>query len=158
MPWYVAWAPTPWNGRLGGIYRPQHNSSSWRKVAALCGTPDSPMGTPDSPVPLSGVPSHWIWHCRWPLALQAFTPDSPYVTLDSLVASLHQCHMELAVGLLFLGPPDSPVHHRTVRCAQPDNPSVATLFFVSWTLLDTCWSSLVIFIMSSFEVLLFSMP
>jgi hypothetical protein len=30
----------------GGIYRPQHNSSHWRKVAALCGTPDSPAGSP----------------------------------------------------------------------------------------------------------------
>jgi hypothetical protein len=37
----------------GGIYRPQHNSSHWRKVAAFC-------STPDSPVPLSGVPSLWI--------------------------------------------------------------------------------------------------
>jgi hypothetical protein len=43
MPWYVAWAPTPWNGRLGCIYSPQHKTSRWRKVVALCGTPDSPM-------------------------------------------------------------------------------------------------------------------
>jgi hypothetical protein len=27
----------------GGIYRPQHNSSRWRKVVALCGTPNSPV-------------------------------------------------------------------------------------------------------------------
>jgi hypothetical protein len=32
MPWYVAWAPTPWNGRLGCIYSPQHKTSYWRKV------------------------------------------------------------------------------------------------------------------------------
>jgi hypothetical protein len=32
MPWYVSWAPTPWNGRLGCIYSPQHKSSRWRKV------------------------------------------------------------------------------------------------------------------------------
>jgi hypothetical protein len=37
----------------GGIYRPQHNSSRWRKVAALC-------GTPDSLVPLSSAPSRQI--------------------------------------------------------------------------------------------------
>jgi hypothetical protein len=32
MPWYVAWAPTPWNGRLGCIYSPQYKTSRWRKV------------------------------------------------------------------------------------------------------------------------------
>jgi hypothetical protein len=85
----------------GGIYRPQHNSSCWRKAAALC-------GTPDSLVPLFGASSHWIWHRRWPLAPQAFTPDSPDVTPDSPVASLHQCHQELAVGLQFPSAPDSP--------------------------------------------------
>jgi hypothetical protein len=36
-----------------GIYRPQHNSSRWRKVAAL-------GGTLDSPVPPSDAPSRWI--------------------------------------------------------------------------------------------------
>jgi hypothetical protein len=39
----------------GGIYRPQDNSSRWRKVAALSGTPDSPVGSLNSPVPLSGA-------------------------------------------------------------------------------------------------------
>jgi hypothetical protein len=38
----------------GGIYRPQNNSSRWRKADALCDTPDSPVGSPDSLVPLSG--------------------------------------------------------------------------------------------------------
>jgi hypothetical protein len=45
---------------------------------------------------------------------KAFTPDSP-------VASLHQCHLELVVGLLF--------------SSAPDSPPVATLFFVYWTCL-----------------------
>jgi hypothetical protein len=40
--------------------------------------------------------------------LQAFTPDSPDVISDSTVASLHKCHLELAVGLLFLDASDSP--------------------------------------------------
>jgi hypothetical protein len=36
MPWYVAWAPTPWNGRLGGIYRPQpHFLAVEQKAAAF---------------------------------------------------------------------------------------------------------------------------
>jgi hypothetical protein len=34
----------------GGIYRPQLNSSRWRKAAVL-------YGTPDSLVPMSGAPS-----------------------------------------------------------------------------------------------------
>jgi hypothetical protein len=59
----------------------------------------------------------------------------PDVTLDSPVASLHQCHLELAVGLLFPGAPNSlacgigqsGVLARTVR--------LATLVFVSWTCL-----------------------
>jgi hypothetical protein len=33
---------------------PQHKTSHWRKVTALCGTTDSLM-----PVPLSGAPSRW---------------------------------------------------------------------------------------------------
>jgi hypothetical protein len=95
--------------RWGGIYRPQHKTRRWRKAVALC-------GAPDSPVPLPGAPSCWIWHHRWPLALQAFTPNSPDVTPDSLEASLHQCHLELVVGLLFPSAPDSPMLlSRTVR-------------------------------------------
>jgi hypothetical protein len=43
------------------------------------------------------------------LALQDFTPDSPGVTPDSLVASLPQCHQELVVGLQFPSAPDSPL-------------------------------------------------
>jgi hypothetical protein len=29
MPWYVAWAPTPWNGRLGVFIASTHNYSRW---------------------------------------------------------------------------------------------------------------------------------
>jgi hypothetical protein len=36
MPWYVSWAPTPPNGRLGGIYSLPHNYSRWIEVAAFC--------------------------------------------------------------------------------------------------------------------------
>jgi hypothetical protein len=67
--------------------------------------------------------------------LQAFTLDSPDVTPDSLVASLHHCHLELAVGLLFLGALDSPACG-TGRCSQPDSLPVATLPLFFWTSLD----------------------
>jgi hypothetical protein len=135
----------------GGIYRPQHKTSHWRKAAALCGTPDSPVGSPDSPVPLSGAHSRWVWHCRWPLALQAFSSDSSDVTLDSPMSSLHQCHLVLAVGLLFpwcTG--QSGALSRTVRQWQ----HLSLFLGLCLILIDL----LVIFIMSSFEVLLSSMP
>jgi hypothetical protein len=85
---------------------------------------------------LSNAPNHWMWHRRWPLMHRLFTPDTPDVTLDSLVDSLHQCHLELAVGLLFLGALDSLACGTGQSGAlQRDSPSVATLFFVSWTCL-----------------------
>jgi hypothetical protein len=68
MPWYVAWAPTPWNPGWGGIYRPQHKTSHWRKVTALCGTPDSPVVHRTVRCPLSTTRSRWTdttgdrWH------------------------------------------------------------------------------------------------
>jgi hypothetical protein len=47
-----------------------------------------------------------------------------------------QCHQELAVRLLFLGAPNSPVvWHWTVWCSRPDGRPVTTLFVMSWTLL-----------------------
>jgi hypothetical protein len=50
----------------GGIYRPQLNSSRWRKVAALYGTPDSPVGSPNSPVHLAicSDTASDRWRCR----------------------------------------------------------------------------------------------
>jgi hypothetical protein len=44
MPWYVAWAPTPPNGRLGDVFiGPNTIIAIGGKVAALRGTPDNPM-------------------------------------------------------------------------------------------------------------------
>jgi hypothetical protein len=37
----------------GGIYRPEHKTSRWRKVDALCGRLDSLVGSPDSAVHLA---------------------------------------------------------------------------------------------------------
>jgi hypothetical protein len=63
--------------------------------------------------------------------LQAFTPDSPDVTPDSPVASLHQCHLELAVGLLFPGAPNSLV----LSAGQSASGNTCLCFL---DLLDTC--------------------
>jgi hypothetical protein len=133
LKWLVGWC----------IYRPHLNYSRWRKSCSLY----SPMMGNARSGALSSAPLA-IGSVSRPLALSAFAPDSP--------GPPPQCHQELAVGLLFSGAPDSPVCW-TVRCPRPDSPPVATHFFVSWTLLDIIWSSLVIFIMSSFEVLLSSM-
>jgi hypothetical protein len=53
--------------------------------------------------------------------LQAFALDCPRVTPDSLVASLHQCHLELAIGLLFLGAPDNPTCGTGQSGVPPDS-------------------------------------
>jgi hypothetical protein len=36
MPWYVAWAPTHWNGQLGVFTAFPHNYSHWTEAAAFC--------------------------------------------------------------------------------------------------------------------------
>jgi hypothetical protein len=67
---------------------------------------------------------------------------------------LSGCHLELAVGLRFPSALDSPAcGHRTVRCAtgQSDAPSHRQSAAAH---LDFSW----IFLMSSFEVLLSSIP
>jgi hypothetical protein len=134
-------------GWMKYIYMSQLNSSHWRKAVVLYGTPDSPVEAPDSPMPLSGVPSRWIWHRRWPLALQAFTPDSPVVTLNSSVvtpnspvASLPQCHQELAVGLQFPGVPESP-SCATGQSSVPDRQSACDNTFLCF--LDFAWYLLI---------------
>jgi hypothetical protein len=38
MPWYVAWAPTPPNDRLGGIYSLPHTSSRWTEMSSFLST------------------------------------------------------------------------------------------------------------------------
>jgi hypothetical protein len=73
------------------------------------------------------------------------------------VASLHQCHLELAVGLLFPGAPDSPVCGTGQSGVPPDSVELQTRQFTVATLPSFLGLQL-IFIMSSFEVLLSSMP
>jgi hypothetical protein len=126
----------------GCIYSPQHNSSRWRKADALCGTPDSPVVHRTAHCSVSGAPSRCPvvagdhWRCR------LFTPDSPVVFSA-------QCHLELAVGLWFPGAPDSPACGTGQSGAPCTNSLQATLL--------SSLGLLLIFIMSSFEVLLSSM-
>jgi hypothetical protein len=143
MPWYVSWVPTLGNVRLGCIYSPQHKTSRWRKAAAFCGAPDSPVGSPDSPVPLSSAPSHWVCQRRWPLARRLFALDSPDFTPNNLVVFPPLFHLELAVRATVPGAPDSPVP----LSEQSDCGNTSSFLGLY-----------LIFIMSSFKVLLSSMP
>jgi hypothetical protein len=126
----------------GCIYSPQHKTSRWRKVAAFCGVPDSPM-------PLSGAPSRWVCQSRWPLAHRLYALDSPDFTPNSPMVFPPWCHLELVVRATVPGAPDSPACG-TGQSGAPrtDSPQA--------TLLSSLGLHL-IFIMSSFEVLLSSM-
>jgi hypothetical protein len=138
------------------IYRSQLNYIHWRKAAAsLWHTGQSGGGHQTVRCPVQCATSRWI--CQSTDGAVSLCTGQSGVTPDSLVSPL-LCHQELTVGLLFPSATDSPMCHQTVWCPRPDSPLVATLFFVSWTSLDILWSSLVIFIMYSFEVLLSSMP
>jgi hypothetical protein len=114
----------------GGIYRPEHNSSHWRKVVSMA------HRTVRWVTGQSGALSHWIWHYRWPLALQGFTSDSPDVTLDSPVAFFHQCHLELAVGVLFPSALDSSV--LLAGQSASGNTCLRFLDFAWYLLIFTC--------------------
>jgi hypothetical protein len=69
MPWYVSWAPTTPNGRLGGIYNLPHTSSHWTKSNNSLS-----MGAPDSPVqPLFPVRCSAMSVDRWIRLLPPFS-------------------------------------------------------------------------------------
>jgi hypothetical protein len=110
----------------GCIYSPQHNCSRWRKVAGLCGTPDSPVVHRTAHCSLSSAPSRCP--VRYPIRAgdrwrrRLSTPDSPVyhrtVRWSSLWvppgtsrwAAVPWCTGQSGV------PPDSPVlHAQTVR-------------------------------------------
>jgi hypothetical protein len=135
-----------WGG--WGIYSPNHQK--WPLAGRLCSMAHRTVRcTPDSPVPL---PRH---HCRWILTVGASdlwvllgvrcTPDMYCLMSGAPVwAILTSAHAARAINApqgavgaaesrCFAGTPDSPVHtgqsgaHRTVRCPQPEVPSVASM-------------------------------
>jgi hypothetical protein len=128
------------------IYRPQLQTSRWRKAAVLCGTPDSPVCTGQRtvacPVRLAVALSEQVTvgaagflhrTVRW-----SFLRVPPGTSRWDGVP--------WCTGQFGVWAPDSPVGHRTVRCASHKQSTAAHLDF-SW-----------IFLMSSFEVLLSSIP
>jgi hypothetical protein len=60
MPWYVDWAPTPSNGRLGDVFIGPKSILAVGEKLLLSGTPNSLVEAPDRPVPFSGAPTRWI--------------------------------------------------------------------------------------------------
>jgi hypothetical protein len=83
------------------------------------------------------------------LACRLFAPNSPDVTPDSLVVFPPRCHLELAVRATVTGAPDSPACGTGQSGAPYTDSPQATL--------DSSLGLHLIFIMSSFEVLLSSM-
>jgi hypothetical protein len=148
MPWYVAWAPTPSNGRLGEVYigpnsiivvREKLQFSTAHRIVHCS---------------LSGAPSRCSVRAgdRWCRRLFHIGQSGAHTGQSG--GLLFECHLELVVGLEFPGAPDSPAcGHRTVRCAIGQSGAPSHRQSASAHLDSSC-----IFLMSSFEVLLFSIP
>jgi hypothetical protein len=111
--WLIRWS----------IYRPQLQNSRWTKAAVLCGTPDSPVVHRTAHYSLSGAPSRCSVRVgdRWRRRLFHTGQSSAHTGQSS--GLLSECHLELAVGLVFHSPPDSPV-----RLAQTVRSSTLGLF------------------------------
>jgi hypothetical protein len=61
MPWYIAWAHTPSNDRLGEVFiGPNSILDVGEKLLLSAAYRTIPWWAPDSLVPLSGAPSRWI--------------------------------------------------------------------------------------------------
>jgi hypothetical protein len=57
MCWYVAWAPTPSNGRLGEVYTgPNSKLAVGEKMLLLCGTQDNLVVGTEQSCALFGAP------------------------------------------------------------------------------------------------------
>jgi hypothetical protein len=152
IPWYVAWAPTPSNGRLGDVYIGPNSKiavgekllfSAAQRTVRWC-TGQRTVACPvrlavalseQVTVGAAGFPHRTVrcshWTVRW-----SFLRVPPGT---SRWAGVPWCTGQSGVWA-----PDSPVCHRTVRCASHRQSAAAHLDF-SW-----------IFLMSSFEVLLSS--
>jgi hypothetical protein len=113
MPWNVSWAPTPPNGRLGGIYSLPDTSSRWTESNNFLstGAPDSPVRTRQGivhcPVPATSV-DRWI---------------RPLLPFGHLAHRTVWCDL-MTVGLADMADTDCAagrwsgvrLAHRTIRC------------------------------------------
>jgi hypothetical protein len=145
MPWYVAWAPTPWNGWLGVFIAPNTKLAVGEKLCCL---------------------RHTVRRCtrqctvHYPVRLAVGLTPQTTVGAQAFYTGHSGCHIGHSGGLLSTvppgtsrwatvpGAPDSPVCHRTIRCSRPDSAQATPPLFLRLHL---------IFIMYSFDVLLSSM-
>jgi hypothetical protein len=117
MPWYVAWAPTPWNGRLGVYLCPPTQTSRRRNVVLSAAHRIVRWCTGQCTV-----------HCRVRLAV-GLTPQT-IVGAQAFYTGHFELHTGQSGGLLSTVPPrtsrwatiswctgQSGVWHQTVRCA-----------------------------------------
>jgi hypothetical protein len=115
MPWYVAWAPTPSNGRLGEVYIGPNSKIAVGEKLQFSAAHGQSDGAPDSPVvhrtahcSLSSAPSRCSVRAgdRWRRRL--FHTGQSGAHTGQSGGLLFECHLELAIGLEFPGAPDSP--------------------------------------------------
>jgi hypothetical protein len=116
--WYVSWAPTHSNGRLGQVFigpnsklavgEKLQSSAAHRTVRCA---PDSPVVHRTAPCSMSGAPSRCSvragdrWRCR------LFTPDSPVVFLRVPPGTSHWAGVPWCTGQSSVWAPDSPQQH-----------------------------------------------
>jgi hypothetical protein len=91
------------------------------------------------------------------LARMLFTADTPDVTPDSPVVFSPQCHLELAVRATVTGAPDSPACGTEQSGVPPDSPVLLSGQSGRGNT-SSLLGLFLIFLMSSFELLLSSMP
>jgi hypothetical protein len=151
MPCYVAWAPTPWNGRLGVFIASPHNYSRWTEAIALCWWAHWTVRcTPDMHCSLSGAlprqPTFGVCSSR-PLprlssahrTVRCYSPRAPIVGLSAQTA---RCPTRQVT-----------VHYLVChQCAGWLPTSWISLLFPWAYFVLEFWISMLLF-MSSFEVL-----
>jgi hypothetical protein len=141
MPWYVSWAPTLGNGRLGCIYSPQHKYSRWRKAAAFCGTPNNPVvhrtvrwctgqRTVAYPMRLAVALSEQVTVGAAGFPHRTVRSSHQIVRWSCLWVpprTSHWAAVPWCTGQSGVWAPDSPVCHRTVRCSTHRHSAGSTL-------------------------------
>jgi hypothetical protein len=119
VPWYVAWAPTPSNGRLGQVFiGPNSKLAVGEKLLLLCGTPDSPVVHRTAYCSMSGAPSRCSVRAgdRWRRRLWVPPRTSRW-------AAVPRC-----TGQSGMWAPDSPVCIGQSGAPRTDSPHAAHVF------------------------------
>jgi hypothetical protein len=114
MPWYVSWAPTPWNGRLVVFLVSPHNYSRWTEATTFYRRAHTGQ---------SGAHRTCTVHCPVPCHISR---PLVFVAVDRWVQPLPRLSGAIAwersfwasLCRLHVVPPNSPVHtgYVTVHC------------------------------------------